>query len=303
MSMEFIIIVLGALAAAILFLSSAYVYWRWRYGPPGPESIPILAYHKVGTRFELGGTWVTPARFRKQMEYLKARGYTAVTLSDAAEMMRDGRSRQGRYVCITFDDAYGDLYAHAWPVLRELGFAATVYAVTAFAGRDNTWDINWGGRIFPHLSWEQMREMQDGGVEFGSHTVSHYDLRFLGDDALDFELSVSKREMEARLGKPVTSLSYPFGRYDARVRAAAIRAGYTNACSLCPRSRNSLTDPYALRRCGVYVTDVMWDFRNKVDQTSRWFWIQDLFCRAVNFCSGGTALVKRWRGYRPAVGE
>jgi hypothetical protein len=30
-----------------------------------------------------------------------------------------------------------------------------------------------------------------------------------------------------------------------------------------------------------------------VEQGSRWFWLQDLWSRTVNFCAGGTALAKR----------
>jgi peptidoglycan/xylan/chitin deacetylase (PgdA/CDA1 family) len=286
-----------AAGAALIMSVMTWIFWRLRFGPPDPGQIPILAYHKVENRFELGGTWITPKRFEKQMVWLKKQGYHAVTLSRAAELMRSGESRNGRYVCLTFDDAYGGLYTHALPVLKECGFAATVFVITDYAGRENRWDINWGGRRFRHLDWGQMREMQQAGIEFGSHGRSHRDLRHLNDQALSEELAESKKIMETELKSKVNTISYPFGLYDGRVAEAARQAGYSCACSLSPAHKNNITDFFALRRCGVYITDIMWDFRNKVEQTSRWFWLQDLWSRTVNFCAGGTALVKRTFGH------
>ncbi len=287
------------LLALTTALAGAYAYWRLRYGPPAIGSIPILAYHKVDGRFELGGTRVTPAQFARQMRYLKGAGYTAVTLSRAVELMRSGVAADEKPVCLTFDDAYESLFLHAWPVLRECGFTATVFALTDFIGAENTWDINWLGLRFRHLSLDQMRQMQAAGIEFGSHGASHRDLRYLRDAALEREVAGSRQALEQGLGAAVTAFCYPFGRYDARVIAAVRKAGYNAACSLAPRLRNDRTDFFALRRCGVYITDTLWDLRYKVDQRSPWFWVEDLFARGVNACAGGTALVKRILAPRP----
>jgi len=281
------------LIALVMALAGAFVYWRLRYGPPDPAAVPILAYHKVDGRFELGGTRVTPAQFARQMRWLKRNGYTAVTLSRAAELMRGGAAGHAKHVCLTFDDAYEGLYDHALPVLRECGFVATVFALSDFVGAENTWDINWLGLRFRHLSWDQMRRMQAAGIEFGSHGASHRDLRFLSDAELARETAGSKRLLEQGLGAAVTAFCYPFGRYDARVVAAVRQAGYAAACSLAPARSNRATDLFALRRCSVYLTDAVWDIRAKVEPGSPWFWAEDLFTRGVNFCAGGTALVKR----------
>jgi peptidoglycan/xylan/chitin deacetylase (PgdA/CDA1 family) len=227
------------------------------------------------------------------MDWLKANGYRTVTLSQAVKMMTGGKIGSEKLACLTFDDAYQDLYRCAWPVLKEHGFTATVFALSDYVGRENDWDINWGGRRFRHLGLEEMREMQASGIEIGSHGASHRDLRHLKDGELQQELSGSKRSLEDSLGREVTAFCYPFGRYDRRVRRAVIEAGYRCACSHSPRMRNSSIDYFALRRCGVYITDAIWDFRQKVDQRSSWFWTQDLWSRTVNFCAGGTILARR----------
>ena len=282
------ILVSAALAGVLL-----YLFWRARFGPPANGSIPILAYHKVDTRLELGGTMISPKRFAGHLDYFKRNGYQSVTLSRAVELMRQGEGGDKKYLCLTFDDAYAGLYQHAFPLLKEFGFTATVFVVTDYVGRSNDWDINWGGLKFEHLTWEQMKEMQACGIEFGSHTKTHRDLRFLSPEQLREELEGSKRTMEQELGATITTLSYPFGLYDEKVKQAARDAGYLSACSLSPGMKNGKIDFYALRRCGVYVTDIMWDLKHKIDHDSPWFWLQDLWSRLVNWCAGGTALVKR----------
>ena len=289
-------ILLTFLISAALASLLLYAFWRVRFGPPPRGSIPILAYHKVDTRLELGGTMISPKRFAGHLEYFRKNGYQSVTLSRAVELMRQDQGGEKKYLCLTFDDAYEGLYRHAFPLLKEYGFTATVFVVTDYAGRSNDWDINWGGLKFGHLSWEQMRELQACGIEFGSHAKTHRDLRFLSPEELRTELAGSREAMEQNLGVPAATLSYPFGLYNEAVRQAAIDAGYLSACSLSPWMKNSHIDYHALRRCGVYVTDILWDLKHKIDHDSPWFWMQDLWSRLVNWCAGGTALVKRVLG-------
>jgi peptidoglycan/xylan/chitin deacetylase (PgdA/CDA1 family) len=82
------------------------------------------------------------------------------------------------------------------------------------------------------LTWGQVKEMQDCGVEFGSHTVSHPILSQLSDDELRLELGASKEELERRLERRVELLAYPVGgdsAYDERVVRVARECGYRMA--------------------------------------------------------------------------
>lgn len=87
------------------------------------------------------------------------------------------------------------------------------------------------------LTWDEIREMAAGGVEFGSHTVSHCCLTKISPEQLDHELVSSKRRLEQETGKPVAALAYPFGgraAFNNEVIAAARRAGYRIATSYVP---------------------------------------------------------------------
>jgi polysaccharide deacetylase len=82
---------------------------------------------------------------------------------------------------------------------------------------------------FPALTHGQLRAIGDMGMEIGSHTVTHPVLTTLSDAAIRREVFDSKRMLEDIVGRPVSSFSYPCGRFDRRVRAIVAEAGYTLA--------------------------------------------------------------------------
>jgi peptidoglycan/xylan/chitin deacetylase (PgdA/CDA1 family) len=87
------------------------------------------------------------------------------------------------------------------------------------------------------LTWDEIREMAAGGIEFGSHTVSHRCLTKIAPEQLDHELVHSKARLEQEIGQPVAALAYPFGgraAFNDAVVAAAQRAGYRIATSYMP---------------------------------------------------------------------
>jgi peptidoglycan/xylan/chitin deacetylase (PgdA/CDA1 family) len=102
------------------------------------------------------------------------------------------------------------------------------------------------------LTWDEIREMAGGGIEFGSHTVSHCCLTKIPAQQLERELVDSKQRLENELGKSVVSLAYPFGgraAFNDVVIAAAQRAGYRVATSYVPGINDSrAANPFALLR-------------------------------------------------------
>ena len=79
------------------------------------------------------------------------------------------------------------------------------------------------------LTWEQVREMRDSGIDFGSHALSHPILSRLSDEELHLELAGSKSDIEQRLGRTVECLAYPVGgggAFDDRVVRIARQSGY-----------------------------------------------------------------------------
>ena len=98
------------------------------------------------------------------------------------------------------------------------------------------------------VTWDQVREMSRGGIEIGSHTVTHPILPNVDDEQLRHELVDSKIKLEHELGGPVTLFCYPNGSYDERVEAAVREAGYKVAVTTIPRLNDQRSDLHALAR-------------------------------------------------------
>jgi peptidoglycan/xylan/chitin deacetylase (PgdA/CDA1 family) len=239
------------------------------------NGVLALGYHGVSERWDspLG---VRPHTLRRQIELLLGRGYRAVTVAEAARAAREGVHEP--LLVITFDDAVASVYRLAFPILRELGAVATVYAPTlpVLADRSMAWPEVRRHLATAHaaelrpMTFDQLHEVLEAGWEVGSHTRTHPWLPRLGDAALTDELERSRTELQTVLGIACDGLAYPFGAHDDRVVTAAHDAGYTTAVTL-PRRLTPwpgpADDPEAylrLSRIGIYRADDMPRFRLKV---------------------------------------
>lgn len=105
------------------------------------------------------------------------------------------------------------------------------------------------------MSWDQLREMRDGGMELGSHGVHHRMLAKLPRPLMASEISDSKSVLEHRLGQPVQVISYPVGGFEAfdrEVAKVASDAGFRLACSYVSGTNSLRSDSlYTLRRLHV----------------------------------------------------
>jgi len=212
-------------------------------------SILILYYHRIGYPAHERGT-VTPEAFLAQMRLLKTLRYRVISMEELLSIVRSNSISRRRAVHITFDDGYRDIYVHAFPLLKIMGFPATVYAVSSMIGGIDGW--NEGKRPSRHLcSWDELREMAEGGIEIGSHARTHRSLTGLALADSREEIMLSKEELERGLGFPVRYFSYPYGHHD-RERARLVRdAGYESACTTMKGVVRPGDDPYMLHRIAV----------------------------------------------------
>lgn len=98
------------------------------------------------------------------------------------------------------------------------------------------------------LSWEDVAAMAAGGIEFGSHTVSHALLDRVTAAQLEIELCGSKETLESRLGKPVEFIAYPNGNYNEAVVTASQVCGYLGGFT-CEVGFNVTSErPFQLKR-------------------------------------------------------
>ncbi|HWR58715.1 MAG TPA: polysaccharide deacetylase family protein [Thermodesulfovibrionales bacterium] len=142
-------------------------------------------------------------------------------------------------VCLTFDDAYFDFYQHVFPLLTEFRVKTLLSVPTKYILNGTTLDSNarlsvpsdraMTGAVFeekaPFCTWDELSEMVATGlVEVASHSHSHRALTEPGADLTE-ELVASKRRLEDRLHKKITTFVYPFGKVNRRVHSA-VAANY-----------------------------------------------------------------------------
>jgi len=219
----------------------------------------ILMYHMVDRpRSDQEHRFCTPpAEFRRQMEWLLRAGYRPVALEEIAAGAERG-------VHITFDDGFASVLDHAAPLLRELGFPATMFAVSSRLGGTNDWMAERGYPERPLLSVEGLHALREFGLAIGSHTRSHARLTDLDRATAREEIAGSKAELEARLGTEVRYFAYPYGKEDPAIRDLVVGAGYLGACSTRSGFNRPGADPFLLRRIDVFGTDRLWQFRQKI---------------------------------------
>ncbi|MFH1279887.1 MAG: polysaccharide deacetylase family protein [Candidatus Eisenbacteria bacterium] len=248
------------------------------------QETQVLAYHQIDGRADLSWNRVPPERFARQMELLAARGWGVVSLRERAEEGRDRR------LALTFDDALAGVVENALPVLRRLGFRATLFVPTAWIGRENRWDTRLAGRRARHASASALRRAADEGWEIGAHGHTHRDLTRLPDEALAEELRECRRAVAGAVGSLPESIAYPFGSVDRRVIEAVRGAGFTRGCLSV--SRPGTRDAFRIGRMGVRRFDGDAEFLAKVEGGFLYPW-QVAKDRIAQFCSLGTPRVRQ----------
>ena len=176
--------------------------------------MPVLTFHAVEDRRSVMA--ISPEVFRQGMERLHESGHRSMGLTKAVDYLRRGIPFPDRSFVITFDDGYQSVYEKAFPVLDHYGMSATVFLTVGNK------DISRHAEQLPSregrsmLTWGEIREMRQCGIDFGAHTLTHPNLTRLSRSQITMEVYDSKAIIEDRLGVPVSFFAYPYGRYDQR---------------------------------------------------------------------------------------
>jgi peptidoglycan/xylan/chitin deacetylase (PgdA/CDA1 family) len=232
--------------------------------------VPILMYHSIADEDESHlkpyyRTATHPDTFAEQMRLLHDAGYSTLRVAEAVEGIRRNSPEMSKAVVITFDDGFRNFYSKAFPVLNQFGFTATVYLPTDHIGKTAK---QFMGRDC--LTWGEIQALQEQGISFGSHTMSHPKLYGLPWDVIEREVSLSKQIIEQELGASVTSFAYPYAfpqvdrLFKESFRRLLCGSGYTNGvCTTIGMCRAS-TDPFFLSRLPVNSCDDASFFRAKL---------------------------------------
>lgn len=117
------------------------------------------------------------------------------------------------------------------------------------------------------MSWDEVREMSEGGISFGAHTVTHAILTEVSLKEAREEIHESKKKIYNELGKPVKSFAYPNGDaadFNEDIKEILKDEGFTCAVISSYGINDLETDPYELRRIMIDNFDTLHVFESKV---------------------------------------
>lgn len=214
------------------------------------KTIPVLMYHAIENNPSVIS--IPVSLFEWQMAWLHAQNAKVIKLETLAQMIAKGQVFPERSIVLTFDDGFLSQYQEAFPILRHYGFAGTVFLVTGYMAKMNDWNGQpaWVPRR-PLINWENAREMQSSGIEFGVHTINHVRLGQVSQEIMSEEILGSKFVIEKELDCPVKSFAYPYGDYNHAVREIATKQ-FLAACTTKIGLITEHSDPWALERIDIY---------------------------------------------------
>lgn len=215
------------------------------------KEIPIIYYHRVAKDINDAGKhgiFVTEKQFEDHLRYLENEGYKTITFEEALQIKKN--CTPGKFVIITFDDGYEDNYTLAFPLLKKYGFTAIIFLV---AGLEyNLWDEQSNEPKLKMMNRQQILEMMDYGIEFGSHTLSHADLSKLSDEKIKAELADSKKILEEKLGREISSFAFPYGNCNEAAKRIAKESGYKFVFATDRAPLGLHEDFFQIRRTGIF---------------------------------------------------
>ena len=166
----------------------------------GQSRLRVLAYHRVDVHqqdspYYPGLISVTPSQFAEQIEFLAAH-YHVCRMADVVAASKGKTLLPDNSVLLTFDDATIDFENHAWPVLKSLGLAATLFVPTAFP--DNPTMHFWWDELYRavvYSSESSILSMLSDSVPSIHHTKRQQSFRHIKEHLKSIPHSEAQRLM------------------------------------------------------------------------------------------------------------
>jgi len=201
------------------------------------ESAVVLMYHRFGES-DFPSTNIRLEQFEAHIAELKSGAYTVLPLPEVVAALTQGRELQDRTVAITIDDAYASIYTEAWPRLKAAGLPFTVFVTTDPVDRD----------FAGIMTWENIRELRDGGVTIGHHTASHLHMAASAKDRNAEDVGRASARFLTELGEVPTLFAYPYGEASDSVFDVVREEGFTAAFGQHSGASHHASDPLYMPR-------------------------------------------------------
>lgn len=176
-------------------------------------------------------------------------------------------------ITITFDDGFENFYYSGLPIILKYGLRCILFITVDFIDRKISSTDFMQDRVNP-LNWEQVREAANAGIEIGSHTLTHRNLKGINEKDAYQEIGGSKKRIEDKIGEEVSCFAYPYGgknSFNERTKTIVRNCGYKKAYTNIMGFNDLNTDSYELKRMRIYGDDSLPRFRLKIEGAYNWF--------------------------------
>ena len=216
----------------------------------------------------------------RNFAYLK-KHYQIIGLSDYLEAVRLGVKFPKKSVVITLDDGHASNY-QMLPVIQRLQIPVTIFLCSSIVGTNRHFWFRHSEEMKSQVealkqltNQQRLEAMRQYGfdqrkefdntqaltigqinemksvVDFQSHTCFHPILPQCNNEEAQWEIAVSKQQLEYNYGLEICALSYPNGDYSLRDIEMAKKAGYQCGVTVDSGYNDTQTDLFRLKRFSV----------------------------------------------------
>jgi peptidoglycan/xylan/chitin deacetylase (PgdA/CDA1 family) len=213
--------------------------------PVHSVQVPVVTYHRVHSMPAVGqpDLIVDPATFAGELQALHDAGYHTIHQSQLFDALYKGAALPPKPIIISVDDGYVDDVRTILPDLERLHMVATFFVIT-------------GRMIQPgFVTADQIRQLDQAGMDVGDHTAHHLDLPLLTSGQLQEEIAGSRQVLQSVLGHAVYFFAYPFGAFNDNVLRAVKAAGFSMAFTTAGGASESTAAPLTMPRLHVGRTE------------------------------------------------
>ena len=294
----------------ILFLAPVITRMAWELvykRRKDDRQIPVLGYHRVLPEIVEDANdpiyTVLPKQFEAQMAFLANEGYASLSLKEFGEMTRGTRPVSPRAVMVTFDDGYADMHAVAWPLARKYGIRLNLFLSTGLVGQAGPVVMTTNGyrlhtreddplyyqdhfQKFPHLwrplTWDELREMSESGINLGLHGHSHCNLGYLTREQVMAEVTAGIAAFRQGLGYRPESFAFPYGGFEANtpeIAALLQKQGFDLIFTIIKGRARLPASNMLFPRISIHQQDTLDTFRWKLHGAYDWLGPAETFLR------------------------
>jgi peptidoglycan/xylan/chitin deacetylase (PgdA/CDA1 family) len=187
----------------VIFIFNFVIPVNTSYATSVNDTIPnnILMYHRFD-EIKYPSTNIRKEQLVSHLTYLKDQGFKFILVKDL--LFQD--KLQEKSVSITIDDAYLSFYEVGLPVFEKFEVPVTLFLNTENIGGQN------------YMSWGQLKDVLNRGVDIQNHTHSHSSLPTLSELEIANEIEKSQKLILENLGITPNLFAYPFGENSSTVQ-------------------------------------------------------------------------------------